>query len=253
MHGMVALVTGAGRGIGRATARRLVAEGATVVAIARNEAELRTLADEAAASGGPGTIEPARADVRDSAAMADLIASVEARHGRIDLAVNVAGAERVKPTVSVTDEDYDIQLDTNLRGVFHVVRGVLPGMMARRSGHIVSIASMAGVRGFAEDAVYCASKFGVVGFMDALDEEARACGIRVTTICPGAVDTSLVKWVADDDPVRAWFLQPDDVADAVLYTVRQPPRVVIGLMYVRPIAEPPYSPMLEPAVLTALR
>jgi 3-oxoacyl-[acyl-carrier protein] reductase len=118
-------------------------------------------------------------------------------------------------------------------------------MRRRGEGHVLSIASAAGIRGFREDAVYSASKFGVVGLMDALDEEVRSEGIRVTTICPGAVDTTLVTWVDANSPYRSRFLRPADVAAAVHFAISQPVNVVVGLLIVRPLVEPPHSEMLS--------
>ena len=243
LAGRVAVVTGASRGIGRATVLRLAADGAQVVGLARQSADLEDLA--ATGDGSTGTIASKACDVRSASEVGTVIAAVEAEFGRIDILVNNAGVERVKPVEAVTDADVDATIDTNLRGTFHAIRAVLPGMRQRHSGHIVSVSSAAGIRGFAEDAIYCATKFGVVGLMDALDEEVRKDGIRVTTICPGAIDTTLVRWVDDDSAYRAHFLRPDDVAEAIAYAVNQPARVAVGLVVVRPFVEPPYSPMLE--------
>jgi len=239
----VILVSGASRGIGRATALALAADGATVIGIARPSEELTEL--PSLASDLPGNIEAVAADVRSASDVADAVAAVERRHGRLDVLVNVAGVERVKPLDTVTDEDYEATVDTNLRGVFHLCRAVLPIMRRQQQGHIVSVASAAGIRGFRDDAVYSASKFGVVGLMDALDEEVRSDGIRITTICPGAVDTTLVTWVEPDSPYRSRFLAPGDVAAAVRFAIAQPAHVVVGLIVVRPLVEPPHSEMLS--------
>jgi 3-oxoacyl-[acyl-carrier protein] reductase len=248
LAGRVAVVTGASRGVGRATAIRLAAEGATVVGIARGADGLASLLGEA--DGLPGSIETTAVDIRSAGAVERAFAGLEQRLGRIDILVNNAGVERVKPLDAVTDEDYEATLDTNLRGAFHCIRAALPLMKARRSGHIVSVSSAAGIRGFGEDAVYCASKFGVVGLMDALDEELRPFGIRVTTICPGAIDTSLVTWA--EPGYREHFLQPADVAEAIAYAVGQPAHVTVGLVVVRPFVEPPYSDLLSLETLAEL-
>jgi NADP-dependent 3-hydroxy acid dehydrogenase YdfG len=243
LENQVIVVTGASRGIGRATATALAADGATVIAIARPSPELTGL--EAAATDLPGSVQTVPIDVRDAKAVARVIGDIEHRHERIDVLVNVAGVERVKSLADVTDDDYEAMVDTNLRGVFHFCRAVLPAMGRRRQGHIVSVASAAGIRGFRDDAVYSASKFGVVGLMDALDEEVRSQGIRVTTICPGAVDTTLVRWVEPNSPYRSRFLRPVDVAAAIRFAVTQPAHVVVGMIVVRPLVEPPHSEMLS--------
>lgn len=252
LDGAIAIISGASRGVGRATALRLAAEGAKVVAVARDAGALDLVRNTAQERGLPGSIVGLVADVRDAAAIRALSASVIGEHGGVDVLVNNAGAERVKPLPDVSDADYDLTVDTNLRGVFHMTRAFLPGMLARRRGHIVSMASMAGIRGFAEDAIYCASKFGVVGFMESLDEEVRSRGIKVTTICPGAIETELLTWLAPDDPSRKHLLLPDDVADAILYALRQPARAVIDRIILRPMNEPPYSPMIDAATMDGL-
>jgi 3-oxoacyl-[acyl-carrier protein] reductase len=244
LGGRVAVVTGGSRGIGRATALRLATLGARVTAVSRT-----------GQSGPPemigaGSIESLGLDIRSASAVNEAFAALEDRHGAIDILVSSAGAERVKPLDEVSDEDYAVTLDTNLRGAFHCVRAVLPGMKARRDGHIVSVASAAGIRGFADDAIYAASKFGVVGMMDSLDEELRPFGIRLTTVCPGAVDTELVTW--DPPGYRSHFLRPDDVAAAIAYAVSQPLHVAVGLIVVRPFVEPPHSSMLSLEVLADL-
>jgi len=248
LQGRVAVVTGASRGVGRATALRLAAEGATVVGIARSADALATLPAEA--KGLAGSIETVALDIRSPRAVDTAFLDLEQRLGRIDILVNNAGVERVKPLEAVADEDYEAMVETNLRGTFHCIRAVLPGMKARRSGHIVSISSAAGLRGFGGDAVYCASKFGIVGLMDALDEELRPFGIRVTTICPGAIDTSLVTWA--EPGYREHFLRPADVAEAIAYAVSQPPHVAVGLLVIRPFVEPPHSDFLTLETLAQL-
>jgi 3-oxoacyl-[acyl-carrier protein] reductase len=244
LAGRVAVVTGASRGIGRATALRLATLGARVTAISR--ADHKGPAERI----GDGSIEPLSLDIRSASAVRDAFAALEERHGAIDVLVNNAGAERVKPLDEVSDDDYAVTVDTNLRGAFHCVRAVLPGMKARRDGHVVSVASAAGIRGFADDAVYSASKFGIVGMMDSLDEELRPFGIRLTTICPGAVDTELVTW--DPPGYRRHFLRPDDVAAAIAYAISQPPYVSVGLIVVRPFVEPPHSAMLPLETMAGL-
>lgn len=243
LHGMVTVVTGASRGVGRATALRFASEGLTVVAVARDRGRLDTLAAEASAVGG--RVIPRTGDVREASDVQRIVDETESDLGPVEILINNAGVERVKPVEAVTDVDYAEMVDTNLRGVFNFTRAVVPGMKARRRGQILSVASIAGIRGFAEDAVYTASKFGVVGFSDALDEELRPFGIRVGCICPGAIATDLsAPWLPPDDPRRAHALQPADVADALWYAASQPAHVAVGLIVLRPVIEPPHSPML---------
>jgi 3-oxoacyl-[acyl-carrier protein] reductase len=244
LAGVVTVVTGASRGVGRATALRFAAEGLTVVAVARDRGRLDALAAEASAAGG--RVVPMTGDVREASDARRVVDDTERDLGPIEILVNNAGVERVKPLEAVTDADYAEMVDTNLRGVFNFTRAVVPGMKARRRGQILSVGSIAGIRGFAEDAVYTASKFGVVGFSDALDEELRPFGIRVGCICPGAIATDLsAPWLPPDDPRRPHALQPEDVADALWYAASQRAHVAVGLVVLRPMIEPPHSPMLS--------
>jgi 3-oxoacyl-[acyl-carrier protein] reductase len=244
-EGAIAIVTGASRGVGRETALRLAAEGAVVLAMARDRAALEDVAREARSAGTTGAVHAVPLDVRDRASVREAVASRASDPGTVDILVANAGVERVRPLVETSDEDVDVTLDTNLAALIELTRAVLPGMLAHGRGHIVAVASMAGLRGFADDAVYCATKFGVIGFMEALDEEVRARGVKVTTICPGAIDTDLLRWLAPDDPARRHLLRPPDVAEAILWALAQPPHVVVDRVVLRPFSEPPYGPMID--------
>lgn len=235
-----AIVTGVSRGAGRAIAERLATDGAVVIAVARDADRLAALADRVAG------IVPVVGDVRDPGVGDRAIVAALSATGRVDVLVNNAGIERVRPVDEVSDAEYDLTLDTNLRGTFNLVRAVLPAMKSQQAGSIVNIASTAGLRGFVDDAVYTASKFGVVGLTDALDEELRPYGIRVCAICPGAINTDLARdtWSPPDDPYRAHYLQPSDVADAVAWVIGQPPHVAVSRVVLRAMVEPPYGPLL---------
>ena len=242
---LVVIVTGASRGVGRATALRLARSGAQVVAVARDERRLLSLRDELTEAGG-GAIDAMAGDVRSGETASRAVAQAIERFGRLDAVVNNAGIERTRPLDEVSDDDYDAMVDTNLRGPFNLIRAALPHMKERHSGTLITIASVAAIRGFVDDAVYTASKFGVLGLNDALEEELRPFGIRVCVICPGAINTDLAidTWSPPDDPYRPHFLQPEDVADAVAWVLSQPARVVIGRIVLRPLVEPPYGATL---------
>jgi len=237
----VIIVTGASKGIGRATALALAREGGRVLAVARTASLLAEL--ESLAADLPGQVVAVPADVTQRAQVEGVVDLGLQRFGRIDVLVNNAGVELPKPVEDFTDGDYDVMLDTNLRAVFFLIQAVVPTMKEQRSGLIVNIASTAGHRGFGSDSVYCASKFGVVGLTDALDEELRQYGIRVSCISPGATNTELAKetWSPPDDPYRPHFLQPEDVAGAVVYVVSQPAHVTVPRLNLLPFVEPPYS------------
>jgi NADP-dependent 3-hydroxy acid dehydrogenase YdfG len=240
----IVIVTGASKGIGRATALAFGRHGDRVIAVARSAALLEALVSEAGDL--PGEIHAAPADITQRIAVEQVVAQTLDHFGRIDVLVNNAGVERVKPVEQVTDEDYDVTLDTSLKGTFYFVRAVVPVMKTQRGGMIINVSSTAGLRGFAEDAVYCAAKFGVAGLSDALDDELRSFGIRVCCIFPGATNTDLAKdtWSPPDDPYRPYFLQPEDVARAILFVANQPAQVAIESIVLRPTIEPPYSPTL---------
>lgn len=241
----VSIVTGASRGIGFAIARALAAEGTTVFAVNRQTPTQ---------TGISGNVIQLVADVRDRAQVQEAVRTVLERAGRIDILVNNAGVEVIKPLVDTGDDEYDKLLDTNLKGAFLFTTAVLPTMQEQHSGHLIFINSVSGLRGFADDAVYCASKHGLSGLADALDEELRSEGIRVTSIYPGATDTelSLETWAPAGDPRRPFFMKPEDVAAAVTYVASQPPRVVVRKVVLQPLIEPPYSDFLPPEQIKRL-
>jgi NAD(P)-dependent dehydrogenase (short-subunit alcohol dehydrogenase family) len=235
-----AIITGASRGIGLETARQMAQAGARVFGVARS------LPDPV-----PDDVTMLTADVRIRSQVDDVIWRVLEEAGRVDILVSNAGVEIVKPFEEITGEEYDVMLDTNLKGTFHLIQTALPAMRHQKSGHIIIVNSVAGIRGFTEDAVYCASKYGLTGLADALDEELRGQGIRVTSIHPGATNTPLAydSWAPPDDPRRPYFLQPEDVAEAIVYAASQPTRVVVRQIVVQPMIEPPYSDFLPVAIV----
>lgn len=239
----IIIVTGASKGIGRATALRLLRDGAAVTAVARSRPALQGLRREARSL--PGSLHVSPGDVRRTETAERVVQETISRFGTVNVLVNNVGVEVVKQLAETTDREYDTILDSNLRSVFLFCRAVLPEMRRLQNGLIVNVASTAGLRGIAEDAVYCASKWGVIGLSEALDEEVRADGIRVTTICPGTVDTDLaLSWSPADDPYRKHFLTPSDVAEAIAFVVAQPARVAVGQIVLRPAIQKLYSGLL---------
>ncbi|HEY3414873.1 MAG TPA: SDR family oxidoreductase [Armatimonadota bacterium] len=225
----VAIVTGAGRGIGRATALALSKAGFTVVAMARTDTDLVTLCDEAL----DGTVVMHVGSVthdRD-VHMAFKTASVL---GDLSVVVNAAGSAWFGPTTDCGLDDWRSVVQTNLTGTFFCCREALRTM--GDTGHIINIASVAGHQGLPNSAAYCASKWGVVGLTKSLAAEVRASGrhgIHFTLLSPGSTDTPL--WDAlDDSPDTADMLQPDDVANAILSIVTQPPNISVDEMMLMP-------------------
>ena len=180
----VAVVTGSGRGIGRGIAIELGRLGAQVVLAARSRNELE---ETARMIGKSASVVPT--DVRRKDDLERLFEQTTTALGPVDVLVNAAGLGIFGPVIDFTDEAFEILIETNLRGIFFASRYVLPSMIERKQGHIINIASIAGKVGSANRAVYCASKFGVVGFTESLAEEVRQHGVRVSVICPGSTDT----------------------------------------------------------------
>jgi 3-oxoacyl-[acyl-carrier protein] reductase len=227
-----ALVTGATHGIGRATAFALGRAGYRVGVCARTAARVESLVGELRAAG----IEAAgrAADVADPAQVTSVVEHVSQALGEIGVLVNNAGVLIARPIEELTLEDWDTTMATNLRGLFLMTRAVLPPMRARGRGDIVSVASLAARNGFAGGSAYAASKHAVLGFGRALMLELRKEGIRVITVCPGSVDTGMLRDQAmlKSDPDR--ILQPEDVAETILHSLRLPERALVSEVDLRP-------------------
>src|SRR5436309_10837133 len=216
----VAIVTGAGRGIGRAIALALAREGGDVALAARTVEELETVAGEVRALGRRALVVPA--DVALETDARTLVDRTVGELGRLDVLVNNAGAVAREPLRDLAVADWDRVIAVNLRGTFLCSKFALEPMLARGEGWIVNISSGAGKRGVATRTAYSAAKFGGVGFTDALDAEVRPHGVRVHVVCPGPVETRMRReGFPDEHP--ATLSRPEDVADAVLFCLLQPP------------------------------
>lgn len=223
LRGRVVLVTGAGRGIGRALAHAFAAAGARVALLGKTKKNLLEVQKELKDT-GVSTIVLA-ADVSDEGAVSRAVAAAEQELGPVDVLVNNAGIFVTAPVEKLDTAVFDRMLAVNLRGPFLMSRAVLPGMKSRKRGHIVNISSTAGRRGFAGGGAYCASKFGLAGLTEAMRYEARASNVRVTCVYPSTVSTDLVKKAGMDlSPERA--IQPEDVANAVVSLVEMDDRAM---------------------------
>lgn len=218
--GQVAVVTGAGRGIGHATATALAREGVTVVLAARTRQQLAATAAEIRETGGAALAIPT--DVTQDAAVEAMVEQAIAELGRLDILVTAAGVASFGPVSGTKPADWDGMLAVNLRAVMVTCRAVLPIMIRQRRGTIINVASVAAQRAIPGAAVYTATKAGVVGFSRVLAEELRSEGIRVGVLVPGAVDTPL--WDAiPGSPDRSRMLRPADVARAAVLMASLPP------------------------------
>lgn len=224
LAGRAALVTGAGRGIGRAIALALAAEGAAVALASRTRKDLEAVAGEIGSAGGRALVLPA--DVAIAGNVDALVADSVAGLGRLDILVTAAGVASFGPVVEGKTEDWDAMLAINLRGAMLACRAVTPRMLAQGGGTIVNVASIAATRPIPGAAAYAATKAGLIGFSRVLAEELRGTGVRVCVLTPGAVDTPL--WDAiPGGPDRRRMLQPEDVARAAVLMASLPSRASV--------------------------
>jgi len=223
-----ALITGASRGIGRAIAFRL-ARDYDILAAARSEPELQSLAAEIRAGGGRCT--PIVLDVTDAAAISSALAGVQA-----DVLVNNAGVGIIKPLLDTTPEEWHRQIDVNLNALYHVTRAVLPGMVERRRGHVLIIGSIAGRSTFVGGVAYTSTKHAVQAFAECLLLEVRDFGVKVSVVNPGGVAT---EFGGGDPAAKSWALKPEDVAESVAQVLATPPNVLVHSVEIRALSKKP--------------
>jgi 3-oxoacyl-[acyl-carrier protein] reductase len=229
LKGQVAVVTGAGRGIGRAISLRLARMGACVLLVARDLGLIESLRAEIQAAGGAA--EAAPCELTQPESVAALGTSVSERHGRCDILVNNAGiGNQGLPLHETPISDWDLLMATNLRGPYLMIQAFVPMMIAARRGHIVNISSLAGKNPLPNGAAYSASKWGLNGLTYSVAEELRPYGIRVAIVAPGSVNTHFS--VGGKDP--ATKIQPEDIAAIVAMLVTQAPQSFISEVLVRP-------------------
>ena len=232
--GQVAVVTGAGRGIGAAIAERLGALGAHVIVCGRTLEPLQSTASVIQKAGGRATAK--ELDVCRVDSIQSLAAYVDENFQRIDILVNNAGVGGFqKPLYELTPEEWEKILTTNLRGVFYMIRGFAPMMIRAGSGHIVNISSLASKNPLPRGAAYAASKWGLNGLSYSVAEELREHNIRVSLVCPGSVDTDFSPHRGKDSKK---MLRPEDVAHVVAMLVTQQPQSFASEVLLRPTQKP---------------
>lgn len=221
-----AIITGAGKGIGKAIAVALAAEGVNLGIIARTSADLESLQASLASTYGVKVIV-ASADIAVKAEVDGAIAALKESLGSIDILINNAGIGTFGTLLDMDHEQWERIIQTNVLGTYYVTRAALPTMLEQSSGSIINIASTAGERGFATGSAYCASKFAVIGMTEALMQEVRKSNIRVTALTPSTVNTELASnaglKIGDEDRM----MQAEDMAELVLAALKLPDRVFI--------------------------
>ena len=234
LAGQVAVVTGAGRGIGAAIARKLAGLGAVAVLCGRTASNLDATARAIVDAGGKA--EVVACDVTELRQLEHVAARVDSTFGRADILVNNAGVGGFKdPLHQLLPHDWDRILNTNLRGVFYAIRAFAPMMIRAYSGHIINISSLAGKNALPNGAAYAASKWGLNGLTYSVAEELRGHNIRVAVVCPGSVDTELGPHTGKN-PSK--MLQPDDIAHTVAMLVTQAPQSFVSEILIRPTQKP---------------
>ena len=231
----VAIVTGGSKGIGRAIAESLVTAGAGVAITARNDDEIGSTVTELKKLGA-GTAAGYVCDVRDYEQVKSVVAEVAKEFGGLDILINNAGVGIFAPVESMSVEDFRAVLETNVFGVFYCCHEAIPLMKQRGGGYIINISSLAGANPHPRMAAYNASKFGLNGFSEALMQEVRHDGIKVSYIMPGSVNTAF----GGDEPSneKSWQLQPGDIAQVVMNLLEFPERSLPSRVEIRPSIPP---------------
>ncbi|WP_019947124.1 3-ketoacyl-ACP reductase [Hymenobacter aerophilus] len=226
LTGKTALVTGAGKGIGRAIALALAAQGVRVALLARTETDLQTVAQEIKEANGPAAVL-VTADVADRAAVDTAVAQALEQLGSIDILINNAGIGTFGKFMDMAPTDWEHIIQVNLLGTYYVTRAVLPQMQQRQSGDIINVASTSGLRASAGSSAYSASKFGMLGLTEALMQEVRKQNIRVSALTPSTVATELATTnnLTDGNPDKV--MQPEDLAEIVISQLRLNRRIFI--------------------------
>lgn len=225
LQNKIALVTGAGKGIGKAIALALAAEGVHVGLLARTQKDLETVADEIKAKGGKAAF--ATADISKIDEVNKAVAKISEELGPIDILINNAGTGTFGKFLELEPEAWENQIRVNLFGVYYASRAVLPQMIERKSGDIINISSTAGKSGAAGTSAYSASKFGVFGLSESLMQEVRKHNIRVTALAPSTIVTELAESanLITGDPERV--MHPEDFAELIIAQLKLHPRLMI--------------------------
>jgi len=226
LKGWSAIVTGAGKGIGKAIAEHLAKEGVHLGLIARTESDLNRVADAIRSAYGVSVYTQA-ADIADRTSIESAIQRLKEQLGSVDVLVNNAGTASFGTVIDMPVEEWERIVRVNLLGTYYATRAILPHMIERNRGHIINISSTAGEKGSATTSAYSASKFGLLGFTESLMYEVRKHNIRVMALLPSTVNTDLARNVGLKLGDEDHQMQPEDVAELVVDALRLPNRVLL--------------------------
>lgn len=236
LDGKIALITGGTRGIGLAIARALLLRNARVVVCSRNARDVKGAVEKLRAEihgENVNSIYGFACDVRSYPQVQDLFHLLDAQVGGLDIIINNAGVGSFHRIEEMAVDEWSRVLETNLSGVFYCCKEAIPQMKKRGGGYIINIGSLAGKEAFAGASAYCASKFGLVGFSEALMQELRYEHIKVSYVMPGSVNTSFGRH-EEQDPATTWKLLPGDVAQVVIDLLEMEPRALPSRVELRP-------------------
>lgn len=225
VHGQVAYITGAGKGIGKAIALRLAQEGVHVGLLSRTSTDLAQVAEDASAFGV--TVGTATSDIADRGQVEAAVTRLRQTVGPADILINNAGIGTFGKLIDMPPDEWERIIRVNLLGTYYVTRAVLPDMIARSGGNIINISSSAGERASATTSAYSASKFGLMGMTESLMQEVRKHNIRVTALSPSTVNTELAAQAGLPIGDEEHMMQPEDVAELVITMLNLPKRVFV--------------------------
>ena len=232
------MITGAGKGIGKAIALDFAKKAETqaefdpvLILVSRTLADLESVAAECRSFGAATDLF--QTDIADTAQIDRLVSSTVERYGTIDCLVNNAGVGRFKPLAELTEEDFDSTMSVNLKGTFFLTQRVFAIMEEKRSGHIFFITSIAAETAFKSSSVYCMSKFGQKGLVEAIRLYAKACNVRITNVMPGAVYTPM--WGDVPDAMKSLMMMPEDVSQPLVNAYFMPQRTSVEELVLRPV------------------
>ncbi len=235
----VIIITGAGKGIGKAIALDFARATGTqagfdpvLILVSRTLADLESVAAECRSYGAEADIF--QANIADTLQIDLLVSSTLERYGTIDCLVNNAGVGRFKPLAELTEEDFDYTMSINLKGTFFLTQRVFAVMEEKRSGHIFFITSIAAETAFKSSSVYCMSKFGQKGLVEAMRLYAKTCNVRITNVMPGAVCTPM--WGEVPDNMKSLMMMPEDISQPVVNAYFMPQRTSVEELVLRPVS-----------------